>query len=401
MKIGINHRRGRRGVRVVSAVACILTLVSMLVACGSEGGATDGDTTPDPIASAPTSDIVIDADTPEGILEALAEYPKADRDAFILERAREEGTVVLYSESAISFLEGRQEAFEAEYPGIEMEFVRVEDPTVGERVRLESEAGENVADIIESGGLEAVVLREDGFVVDHHNVPIPDEYPDLAYGDWWMAHSFNPEVIAWNTNLVLPEDAPTGYDDLLDPKWRNNVAIRDFPDNVLIAMLETRGFDATREWLEQLVVGNEALIRVGSTAGAQLLIAGEFGAHAGILSANLLPLIEDDAAPLDWVFADPFPGGVTPMAISASAPHPYSAILYASFLLSAEGQRSEAANARIVVNQDVPLLYEGYEEMRDALYRGEIILLDPELVARHADDANTLIEEIVTPRFTE
>src|SRR5262249_40390680 len=43
----------------------------------------------------------------------------------------------------------------------------------------------------------------------------------------WVATFRTPEVIMYNSKNVKPEDAPTTWDGLLDPKWKGKIVIRD------------------------------------------------------------------------------------------------------------------------------------------------------------------------------
>jgi len=45
--------------------------------------------------------------------------------------------------------------------------------------------------------------------------------------DRWYATYATPEVIVYNTDAVRAEDAPHDWDDVLDPKWRDKVLIRN------------------------------------------------------------------------------------------------------------------------------------------------------------------------------
>ena len=45
--------------------------------------------------------------------------------------------------------------------------------------------------------------------------------------DRWYGTYETPEVIVYNTSLVRAEDAPRDWDDVLDPKWRDKILIRD------------------------------------------------------------------------------------------------------------------------------------------------------------------------------
>lgn len=45
--------------------------------------------------------------------------------------------------------------------------------------------------------------------------------------DRWYGTYETPKVIVYNTDAVKPEEAPRDWDDLLDPKWRDKVLIRN------------------------------------------------------------------------------------------------------------------------------------------------------------------------------
>lgn len=45
--------------------------------------------------------------------------------------------------------------------------------------------------------------------------------------DLWYGTYETPEVIAYNSDAVRPEDAPRDWDDVLDPKWHDKILIRN------------------------------------------------------------------------------------------------------------------------------------------------------------------------------
>jgi iron(III) transport system substrate-binding protein len=54
---------------------------------------------------------------------------------------------------------------------------------------------------------------------------VPAEARDSL--DRWYGTYRTPEVIAYNTRLVAAADAPRDWDDVLDPRWKGRVVIRD------------------------------------------------------------------------------------------------------------------------------------------------------------------------------
>lgn len=54
---------------------------------------------------------------------------------------------------------------------------------------------------------------------------VPDEEHDSR--DRWYGTYETPEVIVYNSEAVTPADAPRDWDDVLDPKWRDKVLLRN------------------------------------------------------------------------------------------------------------------------------------------------------------------------------
>ena len=81
-------------------------------------------------------------------------------------------------------------------------------------------------------------------------------------------------VIAYNTNLVRPTEAPKGYADLLNPKWKNDLSIDTEPEQAVFVWLLDWGEEKTVEYMKALM-RNGAVPRRGHTLQVQLLCSGE------------------------------------------------------------------------------------------------------------------------------
>lgn len=74
---------------------------------------------------------------------------------------------------------------------------------------------------LEQAAKEGLLMKPDFKYADK----IKAAYKDPA-GQWY-AEMLLPEVIIYNKNLVKPEEAPKDWADLVDPKWKGKIVIRD------------------------------------------------------------------------------------------------------------------------------------------------------------------------------
>ena len=76
-------------------------------------------------------------------------------------------------------------------------------------------------------------------------------------------------TIAYNTKLVKKEDAPKGYDDLFDAKWKGSLSIDMEPERALMGWLMAWGEQRTRAFVEGLMK-HGAIVRRGHTLQKKL-----------------------------------------------------------------------------------------------------------------------------------
>src|SRR5689334_8709985 len=140
----------------------------------------------------------------------------------LIEAAKKEGTVVLYSSMDLPVGEKLGKAFEAAYPGIKIQIERSGSERLFQRIGQEFESGIHACDVINSSDASHFIpWKKNGwlmpFVPEDVAKFFPENYRDpdgmFATSRVWLSS------IAYNTNLVKAEEAPKSFADLLDPRW--------------------------------------------------------------------------------------------------------------------------------------------------------------------------------------
>jgi len=135
--------------------------------------------------------------------------------------------LTLYSPHDRPLLTLIEQRFEAAHPDIDLRWLDMGSQEILDRLRFENP--NPVADVWYGGpttifarGVAEGVLEPShpswGDVVDSTGIG-----PD---GRYWPLYR-TPAVIAFNTQRVPPDSAPRDWDDVLEPRWRDEVLIRD------------------------------------------------------------------------------------------------------------------------------------------------------------------------------
>lgn len=263
---------------------------------------------------------------------------EADRVAALIEGAKKEGKLLVYASESDKEFQEFTKPFRTKYPFIEVESWRGAGEDIAQRWLAEASAGRHVVDIIGTGVGDNYVTYKDAGLMMKYDYPMMKDLPanlrdpeSLA-----MVHQIMMVAMAYNTNLVSAAEAPKRWEDLLDPKWKGQMAIDNDNSQILTLLWMAWGKEKAVDFLTKLRA-NEPLLKKGHTAMTEMLAAGEFKVAVELFLYRVLDF-QKKKAPIEWVRTDPMLGRITFATIPAKAPHPNAAKLYMDWWGSEEGQ---------------------------------------------------------------
>ncbi len=264
-------------------------------------------------------------------------YQGADREKRILERAKKEREVVVYTSLNLKDSVPIVEVFERKYGGVKVQLWRSSSEKVLQRAIAEARAGRFSCDILETNGpeMEAMhreLLLEEFFSPHFKDLP-PAAFPKHRH---YVADRFNFFTVAYNTNLVKADEVPNSYEDLLRPGFAGRVGIEAGDVDWFGAVVKAMGEEKGLEFFRKLAAARPE-IRSGHTLMAELVASGEIPLAATIYNHNAERLVVK-GAPIRWKALKPTFGRPNAIGVARRAPHPYAALLFADFMLSLEGQ---------------------------------------------------------------
>src|SRR3954447_23152241 len=151
--------------------------------------------------------------------EEIFNYKGSDREQLLIDGAKKEGQVVLYSGLIVNQMPRPLTAgFMKKYPFVKMTYWRADSEELLAKLSAETRANNVVADIFEgSGGGEIAV--EAGFTQALYS-PVLDDYPKMYLDP--KGHLAPTRLsyfsIAYNTKQVAADKVPKTYEDLADPR---------------------------------------------------------------------------------------------------------------------------------------------------------------------------------------
>ena len=286
-----------------------------------------------------------------------ATWRGADREQRLIEGARKEGQVTVYSSMIVDqALRPILDGFQAKYPFVKAQYVRDDPPQQLQKVMAEARSGRMVADVLESTGLEVPVRSAN--INQPFWSPQSEAYKAerLDKDGYWAPTRFSYLGACTNTNLVKAGEAPKSFDDLLDPKWKGKIA---WSSTVIGAMLFITGVrnrlgeDKALAYLQQLAKQDLVPIPSANRVIVDRVMAGE---HALCLDAFLHhPIISArKGAPVAPLPLDPVLTVVSSVMLPKAPPHPHAAMLFIDYLISKEGQEKLRGADYLPAHPEVP-----------------------------------------------
>lgn len=235
--------------------------------------------------------------------------------------------------------------------------------TTGLVNRLVAERERPVADIFWNNEIgRTVQLAERGLLAPYR--PAAD-WPDRYRGeqDRWAGFAGRARVFVVNNDLVAQGDAPEGVMDLIDPRWRGQVAIANphfgTTGTHFTALYLHWGEAWFRQWLRALQA-NEVALLPGNAQVRDQVASGRY--RVGLTDTDDVNAALVDGKPVRLVVPDQAVDGIgvfiIPNTISmvAGASQPEHARAFIDYLLSArvEDRLAQGRAAQIPLGSDVP-----------------------------------------------
>ncbi len=274
-------------------------------------------------------------------------------------------TLTVYSPHGKELLEYYEQAFEKAHPDVDVQWVDLGSQDVLDRLRSEKDNPQ--ADVWFGAPAETFNHAAAEGLLDPY-VPSWANAVDAAAHDarnLWYGTYLTPEVIAYNTQQVSAADAPSDWDDVLAPKWKGHIVIRDPVSSgsmraIFAAILE-RSIDRTGstaqgwDWLRRLDASTREYV-INPTMLYQKLGQGE-----ALVSLWDMPDIAVLQQRTKYPIGYKIPTSGTPLlvdgiAIVHGAKHPELARAYYEFVTTRSALEVAARQfLRIPARTDIPV----------------------------------------------
>ena len=318
--------------------------------------------------SSPRSNAQSDAEAILARVNALA--PKERIDALVA-GARAEGVLEWYGSQQAADVRDVLDLYKKKYPFVDVRYARAGGTNVVGRALTERKAGADRADMIAGrGNLNDALMKAS--MVARNLTPVRRELRDgfMDTAGFFLGTYSYSLVPGYNTKLVAAAQAPAAYHDLLDPIWKNQMAMDyegyDWFAGMLEIMGEAKGLEFARALARQGV-----RLQRGHTLLTQLMAAGEFKLILDGYSYQLQSF-RQKGVPVDYVVTDPMimkePSGIW---ILKRAPHPHAAALLVDLLFSREVQQIFAGQNRLAARKDIEWNFGGKKVARTHVLSAE------------------------------
>ena len=231
-----------------------------------------------------------------------------------------------------------------------------ETKSTGLANKLLAEKNRPQADVFWSNEpVRTLVLKRNGVLTPYKSPNaegIPATFKDPE--GYWTGFSARSRVIVYNTNLVKPDEAPKSIFDLVDPKWKDQVAIADprFGSTSfhVAALYAEVGDERAEEFFRKLTPTGVKIVP-GNSVVRDMGARGEV--KVGLTDTDDVNVALEDKQPVAMVFPDRDGMGVPIMpnmvSLVANGPHLEAGKKLIDYLLSPEVERTLAQSEAVQI----------------------------------------------------
>jgi iron(III) transport system substrate-binding protein len=262
----------------------------------------------------------------------------------------EGGGVVVYGSMNESEALPLYKLFE-DQTGIKVSYIRSSDTGLLARIAIERKAGNKSWDIVCTTAVNRLPAE---FLapVDLAQAKFLPEIARATDKRWYGVYA-NYNTPAYNTKFVKKEDLPKTYEEFAQKKeWAGHIAIDNTDGQWVAAMFKRFGDTKAKQILADMAKNLNPVLTDGHLALARSVGAGEYWIALNNYT-NLTVNVTMNSGATDYWALDPVSVFYGQVGVSATAPHPKSALLIANFMLSVDGQKQLTTAGRIPARNDV------------------------------------------------
>jgi iron(III) transport system substrate-binding protein len=276
---------------------------------------------------------------------ALYTYKGADRQQRLVQGAKKEGSVVLYTSLATTESVPLSQAFEKKY-GVKVELWRATSDKVVQRALTEARGRRHAVDVVETNGPELEMLAREKLLSRFESPYLADLPPAaIPAHRLWVSDRLNFFVVAYNTAKVKRDELPKTYEGFLDPKWKGRIGIEATDQEWLATIVKLWGEPKGMDFFRKLAAMRPD-VRKGHVLLSELVAVGEVPVGLTVYNANAESM-KRRGGPIDWAPVQPVVARPQAIGVFANAPHPNAALLFTDFVLSPEGQQLFLSMGRV------------------------------------------------------
>jgi iron(III) transport system substrate-binding protein len=272
--------------------------------------------------------------------EPWSDLTGAAREKALVEQARKEGTLSVYS--GYNDEKSMAEAFTKKY-GIKVDVYNANSESVLQRVLQESQADKSGNDVLINPSPDMQVAQSEG-VLGGYDSEYRDAISDKGKGDLWTGVRRLAFVAGWNTDAAPTSSIPDDYSGFADPAWKGRISLElndvDWYATVRQYYVQQGKSAEDVKQMFHSIASNAKIVK-GHTVQGDLMAAGQFDVAMSVYSQTVERLLAK-GAPVSYGvdeghLVSPVVVRYDAGGVMAKTDNPAGAALYLDFQLSEPG----------------------------------------------------------------
>ncbi len=197
-------------------------------------------------------------------------------DEALVQGAKKESSVVVYTSMTVDQAQKLNDAFKAKYPFIQPSMFRAVGERLLTKIMTEAQAGKYEFDVVQSAETQAYFLKKKNLLAKYVSPEVKNiQRPFFDPDGYWAAVYMMPNIIGFNTRMLKRNEVPKSDEDLLNPKWKGKIGMDHTKPEWFSWKLRRMGEEKGLAYMKKLGA-QEFKLYSGLTILTSLLAAGEF-----------------------------------------------------------------------------------------------------------------------------